>query len=938
MEIKTYSPKEEEYLGKSLIRMIRKIFVNKKSGIVFAVTIIAFVFILGNLSGLLLTGFFGSLDNPSSEGLTFLRGFGISNTGIREVIKGIMSENIFIPWNYIKGQFSDREKLTIDIGFEEYEKLRYKQDQAIKTGFLLSNDEDFVPAKIRYDNKEIRVNIRLKGDEIEHLSGDTWSFRVKLRDDETLEGMRTFSLQKPRTRNYLHEYIFHKALAREGIIALRYDFVEVSINGKNKGIYAIEEHFDKELIEYNERREGVIVKFNEDIWYQDLIERGENSPNANIKRKGFTEVFPTNAGNISYNEEDWKETDYFNDPIFYSSFIDIFKPNQVSQDPLKMQQFEEANALLNSFRQGKLSTHEVFDVEQMAKYFALVSLLGSEHAAEWNNIRFYYNPVTMKLEPIGFDGNSGSPNYNLINNYFPECIEDLGDNCSINNPNYYDLLFKDKIFFERYIEELEKLSEQEYLDNLFIEVGEELEAKKMVIHKSEPYYSFSKEVYYQNQQRIEEIIKPINGIRSNFEGQDRAGGIVVLSVGNLHFAPIMIDYLEYQNQSFFPNERIILQPRRSQGNIEMKVSTFNMPNSFIWKEEMQRDISLHYHVIGSTKGSSSPVLMNSALNLDSARNSIFDPETKNGLEFVDINEQLKQITILNGEWDLDKNLYIPEGYTFYIESGTTVNLINRAVIISSSPVNFIGEKENPIVITSTDGTGGGIVILQAKEQSYLKNVIFSHLQFPKKERWELTGSITFYESPVDLDNVHFIDLKAEDGLNIIRSQFTIKDSLFEKSYSDCVDVDFSDGVVENVKLLNCGNDALDFSGSNSNISSVIIQKQGDKGISAGEKSKIIASNANIDGGYICIASKDNSELLIKDSYLSNCKYGFTAYQKKPEFGAGVIKTVKVKTSKINNVKFIEKKSSFMIDNNLYMGDKENVYDTLYDENDQIRRD
>ena len=44
---------------------------------------------------------------------------------------------------------------------------------------------------------------------------DKWSFRIKVRENKSILGMREFSLQHPRTRKYLNEYIFHKILKLE---------------------------------------------------------------------------------------------------------------------------------------------------------------------------------------------------------------------------------------------------------------------------------------------------------------------------------------------------------------------------------------------------------------------------------------------------------------------------------------------------------------------------------------------------------------------------------------------------------------------------------------------------------------------------------------------------------------------------------------------------
>ena len=54
---------------------------------------------------------------------------------------------------------------------------------------------------------------------------------------------------------------------REGLLAPRSTFVNVVINGRPNGIYYLEEHFSKEMLESQGRRDGAIVKLLEDtLW------------------------------------------------------------------------------------------------------------------------------------------------------------------------------------------------------------------------------------------------------------------------------------------------------------------------------------------------------------------------------------------------------------------------------------------------------------------------------------------------------------------------------------------------------------------------------------------------------------------------------------------------------------------------------------------------
>ena len=227
-----------------------KIF-TKKTKIVFWAVVLIFFFLIGHLSGLFLYGNFaaGSLQKVfvwiDKQGLA---------TPLLEFKRNIMEikeENIKIPVNYIKRAIFYPPKIYIDLSFEDYKRLEYKRNQAIGSltynslffqrpeGLLLKSEDDYVPATLKYGNKEMKIKLRLKGDMTDHLEGDKWSFRIKIKGQDTLFGMKTFSIQDPDTRVNLNQYIYHQALKREGVMGLRYDFIVVVINGEKKGIYTI---------------------------------------------------------------------------------------------------------------------------------------------------------------------------------------------------------------------------------------------------------------------------------------------------------------------------------------------------------------------------------------------------------------------------------------------------------------------------------------------------------------------------------------------------------------------------------------------------------------------------------------------------------------------------------------------------------------------------
>ena len=124
----------------------------------------------------------------------------------------------------------EKKNILIDLQTENLLKLKKKRNDALEKGALFTSVDDYVPAQIRYRDKITKVKLRLKEDWTDHLSSEKWSFRVIVSGDKTLMGMKKFSLQHPKTKNYLYEWVYQQALIKEGLLGLRYDFVDLNVN------------------------------------------------------------------------------------------------------------------------------------------------------------------------------------------------------------------------------------------------------------------------------------------------------------------------------------------------------------------------------------------------------------------------------------------------------------------------------------------------------------------------------------------------------------------------------------------------------------------------------------------------------------------------------------------------------------------------------------
>ena len=298
-------------------------------------------------------------------------------------------------------------------------------------------------------------------------------------------------------------------------------------------------------------------------------------------------------------------------------------------------------------------------------------------------------------------------------------------------------------------------------------------------------------------------------------------------------------------------------------------------------------------------------------------------------DFVEVNEDTKSIVIKKGNWTISKDIVFPKGYKIYASGGVQFDLINNACILSYSPLIFKGDENSKIKIFSSNNSGQGIAVLNTVEDSLLENVEFENLSNISKSGWILPSAITFYESDLTINNCSFIGNHSEDYLNIFRSNFSIKNSHFNNVFSDAFDADFATGSVDECSFIKCGNDAIDISGSTVSVSNTLIDGIGDKGLSAGEKSVLNAEKITIKNSEIAVASKDLSEINIDSIDISNCKVGYTVFQKKSEFGKAIIDVKKSKVTKTEREHLLEENSILVINGISINPDMANVQEILY---------
>ena len=175
-------------------------------------------------------------------------------------------------------------------------------------------------------------------------------------------------------------------------------------------------------------------------------------------------------------------------------------------------------------------------------------------------------------------------------------------------------------------------------------------------------------------------------------------------------------------------------------------------------------------------------------------------------------------------------------------------------------------------------------------ENFFKNNQDNKLEFLNSK---LTGCVTFLDIKVRNIKIESNYSLCEDSFNFIRSNGNVFNAIIKNSFSDGLDLDFSNVVINNLKVLNSKNDCIDFSYGNYEILKSEIENCGDKAISIGEKSEVKIYSTSIKNSNYGIASKDSSKVFIKDTDISNTKYCLAAYRKKQEFSGSVVLTDRI---------------------------------------------
>lgn len=745
----------------------------------------------------------------------------------RSLLGHLRRSNLRTPIQWMQGLRARPEVLDISMKHMNYMKLAYLRARAWEYGKVMEETKaEYVAASIDHEGQSYRAKVRLKGFWLDHLQQDKWSLRVKLRDDRALLGMSRFSIQAPYTRNYIHEWLYQRALASQGLMALNYRFVKVRLNGRDLGIFAMEEHFDNVTCTRNERPEGFFFK-----------------------------------------------------PL--ASDVMVYQEEKLLADPKTRDQVQSLRTAYQNLLDGNLEAHRLFNAKLTARHLAVSELFAAGHSHILGNLVCYFNPATLLAEPVGYDANAG---------HRLRTVENLSVGAARQKNVVLRRLFDDPAISERYVAELGRLS-TDWIRRLLRSIGPELQENLAIIYSNYPGFYFDTAYLKDNLRVITQALDGSEALRSLT--YRHANGAMVVSGYLRSVLPMEVLGAYAGDQPLARPEEVAVVAPGPSTHFELKLACAGDPAAAA-RPKPTGTVRLWYRLLGKADSRWEAVMVPSPQDDRSLSQYIAESEQHlRTLPFVAIDERNRQVTIAAGVHVLDRTLVIPQQYRLRCAGGVTLDLTHGAMILSLGPVHLTGTPETPIVVTSSDATGQGFVVMDAVDRSVLENVVFEKQHSAHVGAWRPNGAVFFYQSPVTMDDCIVREMAAEDGLNIVRSDFEVTNCLFDRCDSDALDVDFGTGVIRNSAFLRCGNDAIDVSGSHVTVEQLVVDQAGDKGLSAGEHSEMKASRVDVRNSNIAVASKDLSTVNLTDSRVEGCQYGLAVYQKKPEFGPGRLRATRV---------------------------------------------
>tara|TARA_B100000686_G_scaffold354574_1_gene465531 strand:- start:5926 stop:8541 length:2616 start_codon:yes stop_codon:yes gene_type:complete len=824
--------------------------------------------------------------------------------------------------------FSDSglDKLTLlkfHLSANDIAALAKETRESMQNKFHSTNKKVFRKINLSFEDKQVSAKISLHGTNMSHWSRSKKSIDVKINKGEPyFNRMRKFSLLIPDSLGYLLPLMTSKVTRELKLLSPETYLVRGSFNGRNLGLYFLEEKVDNDFLERQGKPNDVIIKLS-DNWAEDHYTNffGIVDPQGHHITPLDHEI-----GNLADVKSDKAE-------LVYAATGRLFR-------------FLKASNLMG--------LRSILDLDAFARHETYRTLFGKSHDAAGDNLRLTYSLMDGKFRPVArsegecrtlkIQGGSFAHDVNFYNERpillfvrlnhileyrklkylhlhslvkkYPALRSELD---KIKNASQNLALFDENDYFPIAVKEKVIRENLESIDRNVNAIRTALNSARIYIN------------VFQYPSRIEFEIVPdsevpirIDTMRILFKDKLFTSRARLIYGADEAIQPITNGFLDLskllKNKSFMPRFDKHLKLKRTAFRFgiqfdsklipEIEKLSFKAVNGItektIPKENRYVKVSKSTHLNGVMRNSSEETFI------------AFYSDTFPNMKIKD-----KKIIFPKGQYLIKSNLIIPIGFEVSIEAGAQFLMDPGASFISFSSVNINGLKKAPVIIRpqKPGKSFGTFAVVGAENSPFHSKIQWLDLSGGSETLVNgiyFSGGLSLHRVNVDMENSTIHHNAGDDGLNVKYGNVRIANSKFVKNFSDQIDCDFCVGVFKNNFFFggeNSNGDGLDLSGSFIKVIRNQFETLNDKGISVGENTRVLLYKNKIVGSGIGAAVKDLSRAYLIENLFERNKKAVSVYRKKPIFGGGRVYFLKNRFRNNVTVGLIDKHSSLSDDFN-----------------------
>ena len=612
-------------------------------------------------------------------------------------------------------------------------------------------------AELVIDGVQYDVKAGLKGGRRIHWGmPEHWSYKVKVDEPNSLGSYR-FSIQKPVTRNYIYEWVFHELLRYEGLISRGYSFANFSVNGNPRGVYAIEQRVGPDLLRENNKKIGPVIGFDE----------------------------PFSRESLGPDVETW-------------DLMPVKVIGGFDNDAEYLELAAYATSLMEDFRNGILSVDEVFDARAMGTFFAIADVLETFHATTPANLQFYLNPDTMKFEPVGYDAHFNDKQYPVL---AAELYNFRTSKGFWGFGTWYARFFQDvsggnSEFYAEYINALSQLTANGFMETFLADIDDELQRNLDFLYSElnfadtfafHPVTGFTPFFYYSESKltdrrsyvssRLERLQAPVVSV--DFDNDPDYPEVYITNRNRL---PVVIyggqdEYLFQAHDS-----------RRIDGSL-LDICGTDLSGVCTAKFGLPGDASVQNFSFSLAGTLDEP-------SLETTIDATVTP-----LDMFVINRKEKQVEFRVGSWTIDNSILIPQSYALLGGAGVSLDFRAGGLLVAEGAVSLKGSGEQPFVMTSTDGLGSGLYVSRGDEAVSLEHVTVK--DWGKSADGEMSfAPVTVVGRSLSMSNCDFSNINSGVTLKLVGVRASMFGCGLRDGLGVAISVYESDVLLEGVSLEN----------------------------------------------------------------------------------------------------------------------------------------